>query len=127
MWSWKRLTKSKQRHVQITYGLTLGQGVEEQLKEEKKQEWAIEKPKPDHARDVRGNYSIHPRDEEYKDVIKNARRKLDQRQLQCHVTERFLKYAYGKPLFQKQKKPRHLKQRPDSVLSLKSMNRQDKE
>ena len=27
-----------------------------------------------------------------------------QRQLQCHVKERFLKHAYGKPLFQKQKK-----------------------
>ena len=42
-----------------------------------KQEWAIEKPKPEHARDLRGNYSIHPRDEEHKDIIKNARRKLE--------------------------------------------------
>ena len=50
-----------------------------------------------------------------------------QRQLQCHVKERSPKHANGKPLFQKPKKPRHLKQRPDSVVSLKHMNLQDKE
>ena len=50
-----------------------------------------------------------------------------QRQLQCHVKERFLKHAYGKPLFQKQQKPRHLKQRPDPVVSLKLTNPQDKQ
>ena len=41
-----------------------------------------------------------------------------QRQLQCNVKVRFLEHAYGKPLFQKQNKPRHLKQRPDSVVLL---------
>ena len=39
-----------------------------------------------------------------------------QRKLQCHVKERFLKRLYGKPLFQKQNKPRRLKQRLDSVV-----------
>ena len=42
-----------------------------------KQEWAIEKPKLEHARDLRVIYSIDPSDEEYKDIIKNARRKLE--------------------------------------------------
>ena len=42
-----------------------------------KQEWAIEKSKLEHARKTRGNYSIDPSDEEYKDIIKKARRKLE--------------------------------------------------
>ena len=42
-----------------------------------KQEWAIEKPKVDTVRNSRGNCSIDPDDEEYKDIIKNARRKLE--------------------------------------------------
>ena len=33
--------------------------------------------KLEHARDLRGIYSIDPSDEEYKDIIKNARRKLE--------------------------------------------------
>ena len=42
-----------------------------------KQEWAIEKPKLGHARKLRGIYSTDSSDEEYKDIIKNARRKLE--------------------------------------------------
>ena len=38
-----------------------------------KQEWAIEKPKLEHARDLRGICSIDPSDEEYKDIIKSAK------------------------------------------------------
>ena len=41
-----------------------------------KQEWAIEKPKLEYARNLREIYSVDPSDEEYKDIIKNARRKL---------------------------------------------------
>ena len=37
------------------------------------QEWAIEKPKLEHARDLRGICSIDPSDEEYKDIIKRAK------------------------------------------------------
>ena len=33
-------------------------------------------PKLEHARKLRGIYSIDPSDEEYKDIIKNAKRKL---------------------------------------------------
>ena len=42
-----------------------------------KQEWAIEKPKLEHARKLRGIYSIDPSDEKYKDIIKKAKRKLE--------------------------------------------------
>ena len=46
-------------------------------KKQNKQERAIEKPKLEHARKLRGSYSVDPSDEEYKDIIKNARRKLE--------------------------------------------------
>ena len=42
-----------------------------------KQEWAIEKLKLEHARKLRGSHSMDPSDEEHKDIIKNARRKLE--------------------------------------------------
>ena len=45
-------------------------------KKKAKQRWAIEKPKLVNARQFRGVYSIDPSDEEYKDIIQNARRKL---------------------------------------------------
>ena len=37
---------------------------------EKKQNWAIEKPKLDNARKLRGIYFINPADEEFKDILK---------------------------------------------------------
>ena len=46
-----------------------------QLKERHK--WAIEKPKLDNARRLRGIYIIDPEDKEFKETIKNARKKLE--------------------------------------------------
>ena len=112
LWSGGRLTKiqttSRPDHIWPDAWTRIGKAAQRR----EKQEWAIQKPKLEHARKLRGIYSIDPSDEEYKDIIKNAWR--------CHVKERFLKHAYGKPLFHKQKKPRHLKQRPASVVSLKA-------
>ena len=41
-----------------------------------KHKWAIAKPKLDNARRLRGIYFIDPEDMEFKEIIKNARRKL---------------------------------------------------
>ena len=46
-------------------------------KRKEKQKWAVEKPKLDNARRLRGLYFIDPDDEEFKDIMKNARRKLE--------------------------------------------------
>ena len=46
-------------------------------KRKEKQKWAIEKPKLDNARKLRGIYFIEPDDEEFNDVMKNTRRKLE--------------------------------------------------
>ena len=40
------------------------------------QEWAKEKPKLDNDRKMRGLYFVDPDDEEYKEILKNAMRKL---------------------------------------------------
>ena len=42
-----------------------------------KQGWAEEEPKLDNARKLRGIYFIDPDDEEYKEILKNARRKQE--------------------------------------------------
>ena len=42
-----------------------------------KQKWAIEKPKLDNARQLRGIFFFEPEDEEFKHTMKNARRKLE--------------------------------------------------
>ena len=45
-------------------------------KHKEKQKWAIEKPKLDNARKLRGFYFIDLDDDEFKRTMKNARRKL---------------------------------------------------
>ena len=39
---------------------------------EEKEKWAMEKPKLDNARRLRGIYFIDPEDKEFKETIKNA-------------------------------------------------------
>ena len=46
-------------------------------KKKAKQRWAIEKPKLDNARQLRGTFFIEPNDEEFKLTTKAARRKLE--------------------------------------------------
>ena len=42
-----------------------------------KQKWAIEKPKLDNARKLRGIFFIEPEDEDFENIMTNARRKLE--------------------------------------------------
>ena len=46
-------------------------------KRKEKQKWAIEKPKLGNARRLHGIFFIDPDDEEFKRLMKNARRKLE--------------------------------------------------
>ena len=46
-------------------------------KRKEKRKWAVEKSKLDNARKLRGIYFIDPEDEEFKDIMKYARRKLE--------------------------------------------------
>ena len=47
------------------------------VKLEERHEWSDEKPKLDNARRLRGIYFIDPEDKEFKETIKNARKKLE--------------------------------------------------
>ena len=73
LWSWRRLTKIQTTPRPDDAWTRIGKAAQRR----EKQEGAIEKPKLEHARKLTGVKSIDPSDEEYKDIIKNARRKLD--------------------------------------------------
>ena len=46
-------------------------------KSKAKQKWAVENPKLDHARQLRGIFFSEPEDEEFRHIIKNACKKLE--------------------------------------------------
>ena len=46
------------------------------VKKKEKQEWAMEKPKVDNARKLRGICFIDPEDEEYKETIKKRKEEI---------------------------------------------------
>ena len=77
MWSGGRLTKrqvtSRPDYFWPELWTKLGRNAE--LKE--KQKWSNEKQKLDNARRLRGIYFIDPEDKEFKETIKNARKKLE--------------------------------------------------
>ena len=68
MWSGEKLTKRQRSFMARTL---------DKIGKREKQIWAIEKPKLDNARRLRGIYFIDPEDKELKETIKNARRKLE--------------------------------------------------
>ena len=77
MWSGERLTKiqstTRPDHLWLYLWTKFGKAAQKR----EKQEWANEKPKLDNARRLRGICFIDPEDGEYKETIKNARRKLE--------------------------------------------------
>ena len=77
MWSGERLTRkqltSRPDHLWPELWIKLGRNA----KPRDKHEWAIEKPKLDSARRLEGIYFIDSEDKEFKETIKNARRKWE--------------------------------------------------
>ena len=77
IWSGVRLTKrevtSRPDHLWPEPWIKLGRNAK--LKE--RQKWSNEKAKLDNARRLRGIYFIDPEDKEFKETIKNARKKLE--------------------------------------------------
>ena len=67
------LTKVKSKKKVIDEARTSG----EMLKLKEKHKWTIEKPKLDNARRLRGIYFIDLEDKEFKETIRNARKKLE--------------------------------------------------
>ena len=77
IWSGKRLTRKQQTsrpdHLWPQLRKTMGKNAK--LKE--KQKWSNEKLHLENARKLRGIYFIDPEDKEFKETIKNARKKLE--------------------------------------------------
>ena len=64
----------------------LWRGMERNAKLREKHKWAIEKPKLDSARRLRGIYFIDPKDKEFKETIRNAR-KMGNTNGFCHALQ----------------------------------------
>ena len=73
----ERLTKRQATSRPDHLWPDLWRGMSKNAKLREKHKCAIEKPKLDNARRLRGIYFIDPEDMEFKEIIKNARRKLE--------------------------------------------------
>ena len=76
-WSGGRLTRKQTTSRPDTLWPDMWKHNSDASKRKEKQKWAIVKPKLDNARRLRGIYFIDPDDEEFKDIMKNARTKLE--------------------------------------------------
>ena len=67
--SWRR---NKRHPGLITCGPEMWKDMSQAAQRKEKQKWAIEKPKPDNARRLRGIYFIDPTDAEFKETIQKC-------------------------------------------------------
>ena len=92
MWSGRRLTKvqttTRPDHVWPELWTKIGKAAQNR----EKTEWKNEMPKLDNARRVRGIYFVDPDDEEYKEHLKNARRKIGQACGRGHAVQKKSSY-----------------------------------
>ena len=76
-WFEGRLTRKQTTSRTDTVWKEMWKHMSDASKRKEKQKWAIEKPKLDNARSLRGICFIDPANEEFKDVMNNARRKFE--------------------------------------------------
>ena len=97
MWSGERLTKrqatSRPDHLRPELWIKLGRNAK--LKEKNK--WSDEEPKLDNAGRLRGIFFIDPEEKEFKEIIKNARRKLETPMAPAMPCKTSKKSKHGKP------------------------------
>ena len=77
MWPRRRLTKRQATSRPDHLWPELWRGLARNAKLREKHKWALEKPKLDNARRLGGIYFIDPEEKEFKETIKNARRKSE--------------------------------------------------
>ena len=107
-WSGGRLTRKQMTSRPDTLWPEIWKNMSEGSKRKEKQKRAIEKPKLDNVSRLHGIFFIEPDDEEFKDIVKNAARKLKipmlaampcklqrcpYRETCCAVGEHMTKYA----------------------------------
>ena len=77
MWSGRRLTKRQATSRPDHLWPELWTKLARNAKLREKHKWSIEKPKLDNSRRLRGIYFIDPEDKEFRETIRNARKKLE--------------------------------------------------
>ena len=77
MWSWVRLTKNQVTTRPDHLWPEMWSSMSQAAQRKEKQQWAIDKPKIDNARKLKGIYFTDPDDGEFKATVNNARRKLE--------------------------------------------------
>ena len=105
-WSGERLTRKHTTSRPDTMWPEIWKDMSETSKRREKQKWAIEKPKLDNARKLRGIYFIEPADAELKETLGEARRKLEvpmPAALPCKITARKYKETCRTPDIRKTK------------------------
>ena len=76
-WSGERLSRKQTTSRPDDVWPDMWKFMSDAARKKAKQRWAIEKPKVDNARQLRGIFFIEPNDEEFKLTMKAARRKLE--------------------------------------------------
>ena len=84
---WSGVTQFKILNAKPSDGY-MWPGMSKAAQRQEKQQWAIEKPKLDNARKLRGIYFIDPDDKEFKETMKKARKKLELPLEAANSTER---------------------------------------
>ena len=77
MWSGERLTKNPATARPGHLWPEIWSRMPREAQRKEKQQWAIEKPKLDYARKLRGINFIDPDDGEFKETMQNAGKKLE--------------------------------------------------
>ena len=77
MWSGRRLTRKQLTSRPDHLWPELWEKMGKNAKPKERQKWSHEKPQLDNARKLRGIYFIDPEDKEFKETIKNVRKKLE--------------------------------------------------
>ena len=76
-WSGRRLTRKQTTSRPDTLWPEMRKHMSDASKRKEKQKWAVEKPKLENARRLRGVYLIDPEDKKFKLTMENTRRKLE--------------------------------------------------
>ena len=77
MWSGERLTRKQQTSRPDHLWPELWEKIGKNAKLKERQKWSHEKLHLENARKLRGSYFLDPEDKEFKETIKNARKKLE--------------------------------------------------
>ena len=94
-WSGGKLTRKQTTSTPDSLWPKVWKDISEASKRKEKQKWAIEKPRRHNARKLRGMYLIDPAGEEFKDIMKNARRKLELPDARCNALQNSTREVQG--------------------------------